>query len=785
MMLLRDTGNVLISVSELVAISRRRLARITSYTAAECDFLDPRNLTEKIELHGHTVSIFGAPESSDDGLVLTATLPRGTSAPDAELVKQTRGELFILGYMHAKRTGAASVRLVAKYRQESGAYVREDSETAALPQLTKFYNSCISALCKYGAPELIRVTERMKTLAKVKFPFSEVRDGQSELVRQVYRSIARGGELFVTAPTGTGKTVSVIYPAVRALGDGRCERVFYLTPKTTTANAAAECISLLAKYGADIRAVMITAKERICECHSVCKSDPRACPRAVRGEKISEAALALAKSGKTVIGCEDIRAAAREAGVCPYELSLAYSELAEFIICDVNYAFDPSVYLRRYFDEGGDFALLIDEAHNLVSRAREMYSAELTTGGLTALSAEGRALGIPEGFLRGIEDISRELFSLLYPYLKENVRQREGGEPEAAEHLADIPSDMYTIIDKLHVLTEDELMREIRSGGEEKNARVALIKNFAHTVSKFKTVSELYDGGFRTLLFLEGESIRIKLICIDTGSVLRGRLGTVRSSVFFSATLEPESYYRDALGGGRDSESVSVKSPFDLSSLSVTIMDKISTRVSERERTRDAVCRVIAATLSARRGHYMVFAPSFEYAELLYRTFTAKYPKIKALLQSADMTRTEREEFLAHFDGARDSYLIGFSVMGGIYSEGIDLAGDSLIGALVVGIGMPSLSYEREAIAEYYEDKLEAGRQYAYIYPGMNKVFQAAGRVIRREDDRGVIVLIDDRFDDPIYKKSIPDLWRGMRYCSDPKDLRTILDAFWRRVDEE
>jgi Rad3-related DNA helicase len=214
-------------------------------------------------------------------------------------------------------------------------------------------------------------------------------------------------------------------------------------------------------------------------------------------------------------------------------------------------------------------------------------------------------------------------------------------------------------------------------------------------------------------------------------------------------------------------------------------MDRISTRYSERDRTLSAVSRAIAAAMSAKRGHYMVFCPSFEYSEALHHTFSSKYPKIKSLLQTKNMTQAQKEQFLSVFKENPNEYLVGFCVLGGIYSEGIDLAGDSLIGAVIVGIGMPSLSYEREAISEYYEDKLECGKQYAYIYPGMNRVFQAAGRVIRREDDRGIIVLIDDRFRDPIYKKSIPDLWKGMRYCGDAKDLRVILDAFWHNGDTD
>ena len=288
-----------------------------------------------------------------------------------------------------------------------------------------------------------------------------------------------------------------------------------------------------------------------------------------------------------------------------------------------------------------------------------------------------------------------------------------------------------------------------------------------------------FDTGYRLLVFCYGEVLSFKLLCIDASGEIQRRIDKGAGAVFFSATLTPLDYYRSILSTDTSAELLEVDSPFDPSQLSVSIMDRISIRYSERERTLPAVCRVIAATLSARRGHYMVFAPSFEYAQALYESFAAKYPKIKSMLQGKNMTAAEKEEFLAAFSRESGTYLVAFCVMGGIYSEGIDLAGDSLIGSVVVGIGMPSLSYEREVMAEYFEEKYESGKQYAYVYPGMNRVFQAAGRVIRREDDRGVIVLIDDRFADPIYKKSIPTLWEGMQYVSDAKDLRLELDKFW------
>ena len=263
------------------------------------------------------------------------------------------------------------------------------------------------------------------------------------------------------------------------------------------------------------------------------------------------------------------------------------------------------------------------------------------------------------------------------------------------------------------------------------------------------------------------------------------RLSLGSSAVFFSATLAPLYYYSSVLGLGTDAELLEVDSPFTRGQLSVSIMDKVSTRLNEREDTLSAVCKIIAATVSARRGNYMIFSPSFAYSEALFDAFSRKYPKINALLQRRDMTRREKAEFIEKFKDEGDkSYLIGFCVMGGIYSEGIDLSGDGLIGAVIVGIGIPSLSYEREAMRAYYDEKYEEGMAFSYIYPGINRVLQAGGRVIRREDDYGVLVLIDDRFDDPIYRKTMPKLWSNMKFIPDAKTLREQLDKFWQESDK-
>ena len=787
-MFLREDGETIgLSVEELVTLCRRKLARITSYNSKN-EHISPSGTTKELcgtfEIDSVKFSLFGHPDAYDSGEIINIVTVESGQTPKDELVKQVRGELFILGYLKCQQTKEENVSIRAVYRNKSGEVIKEDAEEVSLPTLEKFYRSCLSLLQKYGAPEIDRVRSRSQSCRSIKFPYDKVRDGQSELVKQVYRSIAKRNQLFVSAPTGTGKTVSVIYPAIRAVGDGRCERIFYLTPKTTIARAAGECISLLASQGLSIRAVRIIAKERICRIGTICRKDRDACKKD-SSTKLSDAVLALYSLNLPCADENDVRKVAEEFDVCPYELSLCYSELCEVVICDVNYVFDPAVHLKRYFDGYSSTVLLIDEAHNLVSRAREMYSEKISTYELREICSMGQEIGLSNDFREGILSCVNELERLLLPYLSDNIRRTEDGSTESSEHLSYIPSELYGIIDSIKSLTEKELFKQIRSRGEGKALRVSAVADFSKKITKLSLISELFDNGFRLFLFMQNGNITVKLFAIDTGNIIREKLTKIHSAVFFSATLEPFDYYRDALGGERGSDFLSVKSPFDPSSLSVTIMDKISTRISEREKTRDAVCRVIAATLSAKRGHYMVYAPSFEYADMLYRAFTAKYPKIKALIQAPNMTVREREAFINSFESDTASYLVGFSVLGGVYSEGIDLSGESLIGAIVVGIGMPSLSYEGEAIAEYYDDKLEAGRQYAYIYPGMNKVFQAAGRVIRREGDRGVIVLIDDRFSDPIYKKSIPDLWKGMRYSQDPKELRVLLDDFWRRVEEE
>lgn len=786
-------NRILISLGEFISIARRKISPTLptdegepELTAASRVTLASLGISERVRLeHDYThdgidFRIFGYADMTDgDGVTLVKSITGSAKGPRKEEIAQARGEAFVLGKIIAESGGMSSVNIKLIYVNEMTGESEINEEITDKNTLDTFFKKCADAVSVFARPEIERVRERVPSMRAARFPYSDVRDGQDEFIRRTYKALAKGNTLFACAPTGTGKTVSVIYPAIKALGDDRCDKVFYLTPKGTTAEAARDCLTLFCERGVKLKAIILTSKEKSCPARLVCRESIAACELA-QCNRLAEAVMTAYSLDKCVVDINDLREIAIQHSVCPYELELAYSEICDFVICDFNYLFDPVVYIKRFFTEGGRYAFLIDEAHNLAHRSREMYSSELSVADIDTLLSKEEIT--EHSKLREVlPRVKEDIRNLLLPLLKDELRKNEDGIDVGAISLSYVPGDMYGVISEMLGVLEAEEKIAVRSKDEERTARLKVIRDLFYKVKKVAKTLESFDTGHRFLAFMRGEALFFKVLCIDAASEIQKRISKGAGAVFFSATLSPLSYYKSVLCEDAYADTLEVNSPFNPEQLSVAIMDRVSIRYSERERTLPAVCRVIAATLSAKRGHYMVFAPSFEYLDAIHREFTAKYPKVKCMLQRPDMTREEKEKFLAAFSDGTEGYLVGFCVMGGIYSEGIDLAGESLIGAIVVGIGIPSLSYEREVMASYFEEKYEEGKQYAYIYPGMNKVFQAAGRVIRREDDRGVIVLIDDRFADPIYKKSIPTLWKGMQYISDAKDLKCELDKFWSK----
>ncbi len=788
-----ETKKISIGLQEFVTLARRSLSVIGTPDEDEPTLseINDKRLKRIIGEHskeklyfefssaGYDFEMSPTLDSLEENKITVArTVASGLGKPNKEEAAQVRGEGFILGHILSEICSYRTVTLRYIYLSELSENYTVTEETVERKKLSAFFEKCLKTVEVYARPEIERVTERLPTLKALKFPYQNIREGQSIFVRTAYRTLSRGGTLYASAPTGTGKTVSALFPALRTLGDGRCDKAFYLTPKTTTADAARECLELFAKNGAKIKAVILSAKEKCCIGGNICRTARSLCKNSP-SKRLTDAILSLYDKDLTVVTAGDVVTTAKEYEVCPYELELSYSELCDVIICDFNYLFDPTVYIRRYFTRGGRYAILVDEAHNLGERAREMFSAEITAEEIGAVS-ENELLGKFSKVKKLASKAEAVFRDTLMPSVKDELHTTKDGVTLGAVSLSDIPLRLYTLFDELTNACDEELKSERMAKDEEKDARAKVLKDYYYKIKKFSDTLSRFDNAFSLMIFYKDGALRAKLFCLDTGPLIKRRLALGHGAVLFSATLSPLGYYRETLGGERSDEVIEVSSPFAPEQLSVSIMDKISTRYSERARTIPAVVRAVAATVSAKRGNYMVFTPSFEYNQALAEAFREKYPKLRVLTQTSDMSASEKADFLNEFKKESPSYLVGFCVMGGSFSEGVDLVGDSLIGAVVVGIGMPSLSYEREAIADYYQQKYEEGKQYAYIYPGMNRVFQAAGRVIRRENDRGVIVLIDDRFDDPIYKESLPKLWQGVRFIDDPKRLKEVIEEFWR-----
>ena len=696
----------------------------------------------------------GNPEKLDE---LTLAYARGMGFVVAHILEDTCGGHYTLRYIYTSPFVQAPT--IVKEEPQNGAPKR-------------FFERLLTHLDTYAGPEIERVSKRLPTMRGAKFPFSHAREGQMELMEMVYGAVKHHRKLFACAPTGIGKTMSVLYPAIRALGEGHVEKIFYLTPKNTAAIPAKEALERLYETGTLVRGICLVAKDSICPQKRICAIGEKCYLSPNAPTREDEAARELLAKEKAVVVAEDILAVAKRYKVCPYELSLRYSMYCDVIICDYNYLFDPRVSLKRYFQRGGPFTFLVDEAHNLVERAREIYSTTLTS---TYLQELLELVGdMPEVSLA-----VREFISIFEKEMKQGlhgeVQVGPNGEKHAFASSQGLLQETYEALCGLVYVLEEESMKKLPN-----SIAIPLRRSYYNLRNIFDKWS-LYDQHFITFLEYEGGVFTLRTLCLDPEDVLSMRLACGDSAVLFSATLTPLSYYRDVLGGDANSPLLDIPSPFDEEHLCVAVMDRVSTRYMEREDTLRAVVRAILTCVKAKPGNYMVFCPSYHYMNLIHEMLHKALPALPTLVQKKDMTPQEREQFLAAFDAHPKSPLVGFCVMGGIYSEGIDLVGKRLIGAIVVGVGLPTLSNEREAIRVYFDEKNEEGNAYAYIYPGMNRVLQAAGRVIRTEEDRGVVLLIDDRFGEPTYRGLFPKHLRGLHFVGDGDSLSHLLKSFWKK----
>ena len=640
-------------------------------------------------------------------------------------------------YIYAFQHQMEEIKVRLSYFNIETEEVKSFNKSFSFEELREYVFSIIEEYKKWVILKSKLVADRNKSIMTLQFPFEKYRAGQRELAKACFNTIREGSVLFAQAPTGIGKTISTIFPAIKALGEDRGERIVYLTAKTITRTVAEEAMNKLKSKGLNCRNITLTAKEKICfKDKSIC--NPENCEYALNYyDKVNNSIYNMLKEEDTFTR-ETIEKYARKDELCPFELSLDLSLWCDVIVCDYNYAFDPRAKLKRFFDEDVDKnILLVDEGHNLVDRSRNMYSAEIYKEKI--LSASKAVKGKAPKLYKSLNSINKYLIE---------VRK----ELQEAEVKTIYKKDQYKDLNKLLRLFINEcdeyLVKSINTEGYEE------IRDLYFEIRSFIAISEIYSSKeYVTLVEINKNDVKVKLFCVNPSKNLSKIIQGSHSTTVFSATLTPIKYYIDVLGGDDKSYRMKLPSPFKKEHLKV-YSNPLNMRFSQRENNIDKLCRIINRFKEEESGNYMVFLPSYQYLNKIYSRYCELYGDKNTICQNEVLKEEERVEFLNNFKD--DSEVLAFCVIGGVFSEGIDLPGKRLIGCIIVGVGFPRISNEGDIIRDYYE---ENGFDYAYIYPGINKIMQAAGRVIRTEEDKGRILLIDDRYSTIKYKSLLPAEW--------------------------
>lgn len=664
------------------------------------------------------------------------------------------------GYIYGKQQELDSITIQMTYCQMETEEVKRFQETFSIEELERWFFDIVMQYEKWARFQVEWRQTRDATIKEAEFPYP-YREGQRELVTSVYRTILRKKKLFIQAPTGVGKTMTTIFPAVKAVGEGLGDKIFYLTAKTITRTVAEQAFQILKKNGLQYKVATLTAKEKICFCEKA-ECNPDVCPYA-KGhfDRVNDAVYEMITTMEEM-SRENIETQAKKHSVCPFEMGLDVSLWVDAIICDYNYVFDPNAHLKRFFSEGkkGEYLFLIDEAHNLVERGREMYSAVL----------------YKEEFLQMKKAVRYESVKL--------TRQLEGCNQMLLEMKRECQTyKEYNSISHF-ALKLLNVMNGLQKLLEEKEQVDEEVLEFYFHVRNFLNIYEEVDENYVIYTELEeGGDFKLKLFCVNPAVKLQNFLSQGNSTVFFSATLLPIRYYKKLLSVETDDYAVYAHSPFKEANRLLVLGQDVSTKYTRRGyEMYERFAIYIKNVMQAKPGNYLAFFPSYQFLEAVRDAFNRhRTEEMCCMVQEQNMDESEREAFLQAFEEDREGSLVGFCVMGGIFSEGIDLTEERLIGAIIVGTGLPQVCYEREILKQYFERHGEDGFDYAYLYPGMNKVLQAAGRVIRTEEDRGVIALLDDRFLGRRYQEIFPREWKRIAYCN----VETIggkIEQFWKNA---
>ncbi|AJS60474.1 helicase C-terminal domain-containing protein [Paenibacillus sp. IHBB 10380] len=645
-------------------------------------------------------------------------------------------------YMVAKEQNINHMQVQLTYIQATTSEEKQFRRTYTIIELEAFTLDVVKRYAPYISMRLQNAHLRNESIRALTFPFDSYREGQRKLAGAVYQTIKEGKKLFAKAPTGIGKTISTLFPSVKAIGEGLLQQIFYLTARTTTRTAAEQAFARMESKGLHIQTVTLTAKEKVCFQEEIsCRKED--CPFADGYYDRINGAILDMLSQETLMDRSVIEQYARKHNVCPFEFSLDAAYAADVMICDYNYVYDPRVSLKRLFEEQKrQTVLLIDEAHNLVDRGREMFSAVI--GKAEFLQLQRQFKGIDAGMFEASKAVNQYFIDL----------KKECGE-HRQKLWKEYPVKLVSLLESFILQAETTLLQQ---GNGVATSQQLLLDTY-YAAQNFIRIAKLYNERHVTYAEVHRNGVTVKMFCMDPSSLLSQAGKGFRAAIFFSATLSPLHYYRDMIGAGEEDYSLTIASPFHREQLDVRI-EPLSTRYRDRENTKETLVTLLIQLVQERKGNYLLFFPSYQYLQDVYESFTEAYPQVTTIVQGIGMAEEEREAYLASFQDDNTETLVGFAVLGGIFAEGIDLQGDRLNGVAVVGVGLPQLGLERNLIKDYFNSTGKNGYDYSYVYPGMNKVLQAGGRLIRSEQDTGVLMLVDDRFLQRQYQGLMPEEWK-------------------------
>lgn len=672
------------------------------------------------------------------------------------------GQAQLYAYMFAKEKGLKDIDIRLTYisqKKHSEKLIKNYSYSFI--EIENIVRDYIERYLDFYHLLLDNLNKRNEYISSLPFPFVSYRKGQKELSKYSYAIANKGGRLFVEAPTGIGKTVSTLYPFIKVLPNDDNSKIFYLTAKGSGKENAYKAVKLINDNNDKIYSIVITAKEKVCFCKDK-SCNPDECPY-TKGYYTKIAHIlkySLLKYHE--FDLDKITEIAYEFNVCPFELELDLSLYMDVIICDYNYIFDPVSYMHRYFDDDASHYLaLIDEAHNLVDRSRDMYSASIDE----SLFKEAR-LSMRKSSFKAIKTQISKLKKIFDGYNRDF--------PLGNNQIVDLDETLIKVLYRFL-----EVMVDANKNHHEEVTKEVL--EFYLSVNRFMKIYEIANDSFIYNLKREKNFLSIDMICLDASKYLKDIISRLKGSIYFSATLSPIDYYINTLGGNPDTDPVlKLESPFPKENFLMLVAPKISIKYKNRSQTYSQVASYINSFIKGKVGNYLVFVPSYEYLDELIEVL--EFPSgIAYFFQKKEMEDKEKEEFISRFKESPSETTVGFAILGGSFAEGIDLVSDRLIGAVIIGIGMPKINFTSDRIMDYYSSHELNGRNYAYIYPGMNKVMQAVGRVIRDEEDKGAVLLIDERYTTNQYQDLFKKEWSQYKVVLTSEEVEEEISSFYNK----